>query len=125
MTPTEKILELTDIRNGDIDYQDKIHYCLLMVACIAYDTAYYESDIIRTKCDSITKELISAAHAGGYTNSDILHTMLANGKTSPRVVRMVATACKYAGDSACIRMVKKAMEAIKCPILPPKGATHD
>jgi hypothetical protein len=122
MTTTEKVLELTYIEDGD---EDKIHYCFLMVACIAYDAAHYESDISRTKCDGIVKELISAAHAGGYTNSDILHTMLVNGKVSPRVVRMAATACKCAGNLACIRMMEKAMEAIKYSNLPPEGATHD
>ena len=45
-------------------------------------------------------DLLSAARVGGFTQSDILHTLLSKNELSPRVRDMVEAAVSAAGNEA-------------------------
>ncbi len=49
------------------------------------------------KTKFMIESVLAAAHAGGYTQVDILHTLLMQGDRSERVQDMARAACAAAG----------------------------
>jgi hypothetical protein len=57
---------------------------------------------------ALIDELLDAAVAGGYTQGDILRTLLARNQPTPRVMAMAQAACDAAGDIAIRDVFRKA-----------------
>ena len=51
------------------------------------------------KTEAIIQAMLAAARAGGYTQTDILHTLLVRGERSKRLEFMARAACEAAGNS--------------------------
>ena len=49
------------------------------------------------KTEAVIQVMLAAARAGGYTQTDILHTLLVRGERSMRVQDMARAACEAAG----------------------------
>lgn len=58
------------------------------------------SEAGRKRISDTIAALLTAASAGGFTQSDILATMLCNGENSKRVQYMARAACAAAGNKA-------------------------
>lgn len=50
------------------------------------------------KTEAMIQAFLAAARAGGYTQTDILHTLLARGERSERLQQMARAACASAGN---------------------------
>jgi hypothetical protein len=73
---------------------------LLLLADELYgaDRVYLSEDGI-IRLERMILEILSAAHAGGFTQCDIFHTLLFNGDNrSERVIGMARAACAAAGN---------------------------
>jgi hypothetical protein len=51
------------------------------------------------KTEAMIHAMLAAARAGGYTQTDILHTLLVRGERSKRLEQMARAAC-YEGDAS-------------------------
>ncbi len=95
MTPIEKIL----IRKADgtfweVDPSGQLTY----MAELAYRSKSPDVKwLVRLKAQALVKAMLAAASAGGYAQSDILHTLLVQGERSNRICCMVDAACVAAG----------------------------
>ena len=71
---------------------------LLILASMVYgrqdDPAWTDGP----KTEAIVERMLSAARTGGYTQTDILHTLLVSGENSKRVQDMARAACDAAGN---------------------------
>jgi hypothetical protein len=56
------------------------------------------------------EDLLNAASAGGYTQTDILHTLLVTCEVSERVETMVREACAAAGDLRIAKVFEDARQ---------------
>jgi hypothetical protein len=55
----------------------------------------------RERATQLVKDILQAAHAGGYKQADILETLLLeNGEQSKRIRDMCVKACEAAGSEA-------------------------
>ncbi len=73
------------------------------VLLVLADSAYQQGDDGTTpqgrgRALRMVHAMLSAARAGGYTQTDILNTLLANGEVSHRVKAMAIEAMRCAGD---------------------------
>jgi len=50
------------------------------------------------KTEAMVQAMLAAARAGGYTQTDILHTLLVRGERSKRIENMARAACAAAGN---------------------------
>jgi hypothetical protein len=50
------------------------------------------------KTEAMIQAMLAAARAGGYAQTDILHTLLARGERSKRLELMARAACAAAGN---------------------------
>lgn len=50
------------------------------------------------KTEAVIESFLTAASAGGYTQTDILHTLLVRGERSKRIQDMARAACTAAGN---------------------------
>lgn len=50
------------------------------------------------KTEAMIQAMLGAARAGGYTQTDILHTLLVKGERSKRLELMARAACAAAGN---------------------------
>jgi hypothetical protein len=55
-------------------------------------------------CRAAVDGILAAARAGGYTQSDILETLLASGKLTPRIGAMAREACDCAAPATLRRL---------------------
>lgn len=79
ISPAGVLLILTDTANGDPSEV---------------------SPIGMTRCLALIDAILTAAHAGGYKQCDILKTLLARNQPSRRITDMAQAACTAAGDAA-------------------------
>lgn len=85
--------------NGD-GYDISAAGVVLIVAGIVYgDDAETSAEGMR-KSTALLDGVLTAAHAGGYRQCDILRTLLARNQPDRRVMLMVQAACNAAGDTA-------------------------
>lgn len=62
------------------------------------------------KTEAMIGTMLAAARAGGYTQTDILHTLLVRGERSKRLELMARAACAAAGNDRLGRIFDDAMK---------------
>ena len=77
---------------------------LLILAGTVYGDASESSSKGRIRGKALMDAMLTAARAGGFTQSDILATLLAHGEVSLRVKAMAVQACAAAGNAALGRI---------------------
>ena len=71
---------------------------LLILADTVYGDGQHDSTHAgRSRAENMLFALLVAARAGGYTQTDILHTLLVRGECSMRIQDMARAACDAAG----------------------------
>jgi hypothetical protein len=78
---------------------------LLLTAGLAYGPQDDPGWTGKPKAEAMTLDILSAARAGGYTQTDILHTLLVRNERSKRVVGMARAACAAAGSDRIVALV--------------------
>jgi hypothetical protein len=84
--------------NGDGDGYD-IHPAGVLL--ILGDTVYGDDDSTpagQNRAARMIESILAAASAGGYRQTDVLHTLLARGERSKRIQDMARAACDAAGS---------------------------
>ena len=77
---------------------------LIMLASYAYGPESGLSDGSRAGLKHHVDSILTAARAGGFTQSDILATLLSRNEVSHRVKAMAVQACAAAGNDAMHRI---------------------
>lgn len=77
---------------------------LLILAGTVYGDPSETTPAGRTRGKALIDAMLTAARAGGFTQSDILETLLAGGEVSHRVKAMAVQACAAAGHEAMGRV---------------------
>jgi hypothetical protein len=62
------------------------------------------------KTEAFLKAMLDAARAGGYTQTDILHTLLVRCERSDRIQMMAREACAAAGDLRIAKVFEDARQ---------------
>jgi hypothetical protein len=70
------------------------------VLILLADEVYGENPSSNPRLKNTIDKFLTAARAGGFTQSDILETLLATGEVSHRVKAMAVAACDAAGRDA-------------------------
>jgi hypothetical protein len=70
---------------------------LLILADMVYGPQDDPQWMAGPKIEAFVQVMLAAARAGGYTQTDILHTLLVRGERSLRVQDMARAACEAAG----------------------------
>ena len=83
--------------NGN-DYDVQPAGVLLILADMVYGPHDDPEWTGRPKTEAIVESFLTAARAGGYTQTDILHTLLVRGERSKRTQDMAREACEAAGN---------------------------
>lgn len=60
------------------------------------------------KAEAMIQDMLTAARAGGYTKTDILHTLLVRGEHSNRVELMARAACAAVGNDRLATVFEQA-----------------
>lgn len=71
---------------------------LLILADVVYGPQEDPAWTGRPKTKAIVEAMLAAARAGGYTQTDVLHTLLVRRERSRRVENMARAACAAAGS---------------------------
>jgi hypothetical protein len=71
---------------------------LLLAAGMAYGPNDDPEWTGESKAEAMVLDILSAAQGGGYTKTDILHTLLVRNERSKRVAAMAREACAAAGS---------------------------
>lgn len=71
---------------------------LLLFASMSYGPQDNPDWTGAPKTEAIVQAILAAARAGGYTQVDILHTLLVRGERSKRMEAMARAACAAAGN---------------------------
>ena len=71
---------------------------LLILAAMVYGPQDDPEWTGRPKTEAMIQAMLAAARAGGYTQTDILHTLLVRGARSKRLALMALDACDAAGN---------------------------
>lgn len=77
---------------------------LVMLASYVYDPESDMSNNGKAGLKHHIDSMLAAAGAGGFTQSDILATLLSKNEVSHRVKAMAVQACEAAGDAAIARI---------------------
>ena len=77
---------------------------LLILAGTVYGDPSETPPAGRARGKALIDAMLTAARAGGFTQSDILATLLAHGEVSHRVKTMAVQACAAAGNEALGRI---------------------
>ena len=77
---------------------------LLILAGTVYGDPSETPPAGRARGKALMDAMLTAARAGGFTQSDILATLLAGGEVSHRVKAMAVQACAAAGNEALGRI---------------------
>ena len=88
---------------------------LLMVGSYAHEGDDEISPSGRARAQAALSAILSAARAGGFTQGDVLETLLARGEVSARVKELAHAAIDAAGADKVIAVVQSIM----------KGARHE
>lgn len=83
---------------------------LILMAGCAYDI--HEEPTAKKTGKAMMTQILNAARAGGYTQCDILQTILAKGEVSPRVKEMAVEACNAAGIQSIGEILDQARKSI-------------
>lgn len=82
----------------------------VLSAGVAYgDPAEASPEGIRL-AHSFVESVLSAARAGGFTQCDILHTLLARSETGCRMLTMAQAACDAAGVAAMTALIQRLIQ---------------
>ena len=73
---------------------------LLMLGRYAYESDDEAAPAARVRTLDALRRILSAARAGGFTQGDVLETMLARGKVTPRAKELAHAAVDAAGADA-------------------------
>lgn len=79
---------------------------LLLTASMAYGPQDDPDWTGEPKAEAMVLDILSAARAGGYTQADILHTLLVRNEHSKRVVEMARKACAAAGSDRIVALMR-------------------
>ena len=77
---------------------------LVMLASYVYDPESDMSNNDKASLKHHVDSMLAAARAGGFTQSDILATLLSKNEVSHRVKAMAVQACEAAGGAAVARI---------------------
>ena len=77
---------------------------LIILASYVYDPESDMSDNSKAGLKRHVDSMLAAARAGGFTQSDILATLLSKNEVSHRVKAMAVQACEAAGSEAIERI---------------------
>jgi hypothetical protein len=77
---------------------------LIMLASYVHDPESDLSDDGKAGLKRHVDAMLTAARAGGFTQSDILATLLSRNEVSHRVKAMAVQACEAAGSAAIVRI---------------------
>ena len=84
---------------------------LLMIGSAAHETDDNEiTPAGRAKAQRTLARILSAARAGGFTQGDLLDTLLANGEVSVRVHELAHAAVDAAGNESMLAVVTAMQE---------------
>jgi hypothetical protein len=73
---------------------------LMMAACIAHGPRRLSTPEGRRIASELIDKMLAAANTAGYTQCDILRTLMKREPTTARVAAMIGTACNIAGTVA-------------------------
>lgn len=73
---------------------------LMLLADTVYGDSCESSPAGRARAKAMIDAMLKAARAGGFTQSDILETLLSRGDVSHRVKALAVEACAAAGNDA-------------------------
>ena len=79
---------------------------LLMVGSYAHEGDDEISPSGRARAQDALRRILSAARAGGFTQGDVLETMLARGKVTPRTKELAHAAVDAAGADAVVAIMQ-------------------
>lgn len=79
---------------------------LMMVGSYAHEGDDEISPSGRARAQDALRRILSAARAGGFTQGDVLETMLARGKASVRVKELAHAAIDAAGADAVVAIMQ-------------------
>ena len=79
---------------------------LLMVGTYAHEADDEISPSGRARAQDALRAILSAARAGGFTQGDVLETLLARGEVSARVKELAHAAIDAAGADAVVAIVQ-------------------
>ena len=79
---------------------------LLMLGRYAYESDDEAAPAARVRTLDALRRILSAARAGGFTQGDVLETMLARGKASVRVKELAHAAIDAAGADAVVAIMQ-------------------
>ena len=79
---------------------------LLMMGSYAHEGDDEISPSGRARAQDALRRILSAARAGGFTQGDVLETMLARGKASVRVKELAHAAIDAAGADAVVAIMQ-------------------
>jgi hypothetical protein len=71
---------------------------LLILADMVYGPQDDPARTGRAKTEAMVQAMLAAAQAGGFTQADILQTLLVRGERSKRIENMARAACAAAGN---------------------------
>ncbi|MET3132633.1 hypothetical protein AAKU55_002910 [Oxalobacteraceae bacterium GrIS 1.11] len=80
---------------------------LLLIAGTAYGDPSETTPEGMRNSHAFIGDVLAAARAGGYTQGDVLHTLLSRNKHSPRITAMAQAAVDAAGSAAMRKVFAK------------------
>jgi hypothetical protein len=72
------------------------------------------------KTEAMIQAMLAAARAGGYTQTDILHTLLVRGERSKRLELMAREACAAAGNDRIAVLSENMRTGMWCNLISPR-----
>ena len=79
---------------------------LLMMGSYAHESDDEISPSGKARAQDALRRILSAARAGGFTQGDVLETMLARGKVTPRTKELAHAAVDAAGADAVVAIMQ-------------------
>ena len=79
---------------------------VLMLGRYAYESDDEAAPAARVRTLDALRRILSAARAGGFTQGDVLETMLARGKVTVRVKELAHAAVDAAGADAVVAIMQ-------------------
>ena len=79
---------------------------LLMLGRYAYESDDEAAPAARVRTLDALRRILSAARAGGFTQGDVLETMLARGKVTVRAKELAHAAIDAAGTDAVVAIMQ-------------------
>lgn len=99
-----------DPNDSENDYLLSMPGLLALVGATAYGADDAVTPQGRANAKYALARILSAAHAGGFTQGDLLDTLFSNGEVSQRLHDMVYAAVDAAGNEAMLNIVAAMQE---------------